>query len=158
MRIERWAALVGSTALSALALAGAGSAATAASGADTFQARATAVCTVEMGAVNRQAKTVDAAKTAAQQSKAMGNLAKALRKLSTRLTALAPPEKIAASNEWRELTALTRVAADDYDTVAADIKRGANAVGIRAYLARAKGEVAMAKIAAKKLGLTACSR
>ena len=64
---------------------------------------------------------------------------------------------MATANEWRDLTGLTRVAADDYEVVAADIKRGAHPVGIRAYLARAKGEVALAKIAAKKLGLTACS-
>lgn len=148
----------GCAALAALALAAPAAAARTTAAADDFKARAAAVCSVEMGAVNRQSAAVDAAKTAVQQSKQMVSLAKALRKLSTRLSALAAPAKVATSNEWRELTALTRVAADDYEVVAADIKRGANAVGIRAYLARAKGEVAMAKIAAKKLGLTACSK
>ena len=158
MRINRRIALTGSALLAALALAAPAAAARTTAGVDDFRSRATAICMVEMGAVNRQISAVNTAKTTAQSVKSMGNLAKALRRLSTQLSALAAPAKVAASNEWRELTGLTRVAADDYEAVAGEVKRGANAVGIRAYLARAKGEVALAKIAAKKLGLTACSR
>ena len=160
MGTGRRIARMGSAGLAALALA-APATATAArttARADDFRSRATAVCSVEMGAVNRQTAAANAAKTAAQQSKQLVGLARALRRLSTGLSALAAPPQVTTANEWRDLTGLTRVAADDYEVVAADIKRGANAVGIRAYLARAKGEVALAKIAAKKLGLTACSR
>jgi hypothetical protein len=158
MRIDRRAASIGVALLAALALAAPGATARATTGADNFNARATAICAVEMGAVNRQMTAVSRAKTTVQYTKAMTNLAKALRKLSTRLNALSAPPEVAAKTDWRGLIDLTRVAADDYDTIVVDVKRGAPSVGIKAYLARANGEVAMAKIAAKKLGLTACSR
>ena len=82
----RWITRMGSAGLAALALA-APATATAArttARADDFRARASVVCRVEMGAVNRQ---IAAAKTAAQQSKQLVGLARALRRLSTGLSA-----------------------------------------------------------------------
>ena len=78
MGTGRRIARMGSAGLVALALA-APATATAArttAEADDFRSRATAVCSVEMGAVNRQIAAANAAKTAAQQSKQLVGLAR----------------------------------------------------------------------------------